>query len=151
MKDFYGITAGCWITVILANRHLFLFEETLDPQHTPPNILLLLDQSANTYRNSFLTYGSAALCLPTLFHDFIVKELTPDDATSGILKMNWPGFCHDALPFQRKYLSVIDYLGYSKKLQMDFNYDKTVSCIFFLVLCHYDMFCSVSLILLSHI
>ena len=44
--------------------------------------------------------------------------------------MGWIGFCEAALPSQRTEITVVDYLGYTWKLVMDFCHDDVVSCIF---------------------
>jgi len=95
LKTFYGILAGCWVTVIFANRHFFLIEvrnlygnELEYPRLDPPLQMMLETQGARDYRNSFIRYGSNALFLPTVFCHTMVKQLTSDDVTSGVL-VSW--------------------------------------------------------------
>jgi len=64
LQRFYKIHGGTWITVVYANRHLFLFEirnmhgeELVYPQFNPPQRLLLHNQRASDYINSFIRYG----------------------------------------------------------------------------------------------
>lgn len=59
LKSFYGILGGAWVTIVFANRHLFLVrlrnlhgEELLYPAFNPPRRMLLQNQGANEYRNS---------------------------------------------------------------------------------------------------
>jgi len=92
LKSFYGILAGGWVTVIFANRHLFLIEvrnpygDGLEyPRLNPPLRMMLETQSAKDYRKSFVRYDSNALFLPTVFCHTMVKQLTSDDVTSGVL------------------------------------------------------------------
>jgi len=92
LKTFYGILVGGWVTMIFANRHLFLLEvrnlfgdELEYPRLTPPLRMMLQTQSANDYRKSFVRYGSNALFLPTAFCHTMVKQLTSEDVTSGVL------------------------------------------------------------------
>lgn len=59
-----------------------------------------------------------------------MKELRDADLTSGMLKLNWPGFCQAAFPHERTELTVVDYLGYTWKVTMDFCYDEGLSCLF---------------------
>jgi hypothetical protein len=92
LKTFYGILAGGWVTLIFANRHLFLIEvrnlfgEELEfPRLNPPIRMMLEAQSAKDYRKSFVRYGSNALFLPTVYCHTMVKQLTSEDVTSGVL------------------------------------------------------------------
>lgn len=126
-KEFYRLLAGTWITVIFANRHLFLFEvrnmhgdELVYPQSTPPQRMLLQNHSAHAYVNPFIPYGSSALLLPTTFYNTIVKELTASDVTFGMLvscmivymqNLNWLDFCQSAFRAEKIELTVIDCLG----------------------------------------
>ena len=45
-------------------------------------------------------------------------------------KLGWLGFCQAALPSERIEMTVVDYLGYTWKLIMDFYHDDSMSCIF---------------------
>jgi hypothetical protein len=92
LQRFYRIYSAGWITIVYANRHLFLFElrsmhgeELLYPQFNPPQKLLLQIQTAYDYRNSFIRYGTAAHFLPNKFSHVMVKELTHADVTTGML------------------------------------------------------------------
>jgi len=92
LKRFYKIFSGTWITLVYANRHLFLLEvrnfhgqELVYPQFTPPKRLLLENQSAYEYISSFVRYGSNSVFLPTEFCHVMVKELTEADVTNGKL------------------------------------------------------------------
>jgi hypothetical protein len=92
IQRFYKIFGGTWITLVYANRHLFLFElrnmhgeELFYPQFNPPQKLLLENQRAYDYRNSFIRYGSNAHFLPTKFSHLLVKELKEADVTTGSL------------------------------------------------------------------
>lgn len=44
--------------------------------------------------------------------------------------MNWLWFCQAAFPHESSEFTVIDYLGYTWKLFMDFCHDEGVSCVF---------------------
>jgi hypothetical protein len=68
LKRFYKIFAGTWVTVVYANRQLFVY-----PQFTPPQRLLPPNQSAHEYINSFIRYGFNALFLSTNFCHVMVK------------------------------------------------------------------------------
>jgi len=80
LKNFYDILVGAWVTIIFANRHLFLIEvrnlfgdEFEYPRLNPPLRMMLQTESANNYRKSFVRYGSNALFLPTVFCHTRVK------------------------------------------------------------------------------
>lgn len=45
-------------------------------------------------------------------------------------KLGWLGYCQTVLPSQRTELTIVDYLGYTWKITMDFCHDEGVSCIF---------------------
>jgi len=92
LQRFYKLFGGTWITIVYANRHLFLLEirnmhgeELMYPQFNPPQKLLLQNQRATDYRNSFIRYGYNAHFLPTKFSHLLVKELSDADLTSGML------------------------------------------------------------------
>ena len=89
---FYKMLEGAWMTLIYVNRHLFLFElknmhgvELVYPLFTPPKRILLQQESAQDYRNSFLRYGTNANMLPTKFSHLLAKELSEDDVKAGRL------------------------------------------------------------------
>ena len=167
LKTFYGILAGAWVTFIFANRHLFLVEvrnlyggELEYPRLDPPLRMMLETQGAKDYRKSFVGYGSNVLFLPTVFCHTMVKQLTSEDVTSGVLvsgdffpvtlllydtcldllldvcffmcfqKLNWLGFCQSALPAKPSEITLIDYLGYPWKLVMEFGPDGDMTCLF---------------------
>lgn len=86
IQRFYKIFGCTWITVVYANRHIFLFEirnmhgqELAYPQSNPPQKLLLLNQKDSDYRDSFIRYGYNAHFLPTKFCHLLVKELSDAD------------------------------------------------------------------------
>lgn len=60
----------------------------------------------------------------------MVKQLTSEDVTSGVLKLSWLGFCQSALPTEPTEITLIDYLGYPWKLQMEFGSDGDMTCLF---------------------
>lgn len=137
LKNFYGILAGGWVTVIFANRHLFLIEvrnlfgdELEYPRLNPPLRMMLETQSAKDYRKSFVRYGSNALFLPTVFCHTMVKQLTSEDVSSGVLKLNWLGFCQSSFSARPTEITLIDYLGYPWKLMMEFGRDGDMTCLF---------------------
>ena len=91
-QRFYKLFGGTWITIVYANRHLFLLEirnmhgeELMYPHFNPPQKLLLQNQRATDYRNSFVRHGYNAHFLPTKFSHLLVKELRDADLTSGML------------------------------------------------------------------
>jgi hypothetical protein len=47
-----------------------------------------------------------------------------------VQKLGWLGFCQAAFPAELTELIVVDYLGYTWKVLMDFCHDEGVSCIF---------------------
>lgn len=92
LQVYYGISTAAWITVIYANRHLFLIEvrsmhgeEYIYPDNDPPQRMLLQNDKAMAYRNSPIPYGPVAHFLPTSFYHTIIKELTFSDVYSGVL------------------------------------------------------------------
>lgn len=101
------------------------------PQFNPQQKLLLENQRAYDYRNSFIRYGSNAHFLPTKFSHLLVKELTEADVTTRSLKLGWLGFYQAVFPAERTEFIVVDYLGYTWKVLMDFCHDEGVSCIFY--------------------
>lgn len=83
---------GAWVTIIFANRHLFLIEvrnlngeEVQYPRLNPPQTVMLQNRHAIDYQKSFVAYGSNAFFLPIVFCHTIVKQLTSADVTSGML------------------------------------------------------------------
>lgn len=92
LQVYYGISTAAWITVIYANRHLFLIEvrsmhgeEYIYPDNDPPQRMLLQNDKAMAYRNSLIPYGPVSHFLPTSFYHTIIKELTFSDVYSGVL------------------------------------------------------------------
>jgi len=64
LQSYYGILVCAWLTLIYANRHLFLMEirnmhgvELPYPRHSHPQKLFLHDERARAYRHSTVRYG----------------------------------------------------------------------------------------------
>jgi len=79
LQRFYKIYEAAWLTLVYANRHLFLFElrnmhgeELLYPHFNPPQRILLQHQKTCDYRDSFVRFGSNNHFLPSTFTHLIV-------------------------------------------------------------------------------
>jgi len=47
-----------------------------------------------------------------------------------VQKLNWLGLCQSAFPAEPTEITLIDYLGYPWKLQMEFGADGDMTCLF---------------------
>lgn len=89
LHNFYNVGAGSWMTVVFANRNLFLIrmndlygDEIFYPLNNPPSRLTLQHGAAE-----FPSVACAphVLFLPTSFYHSYAKPLTKDDVMSGKL------------------------------------------------------------------